>query len=101
MTSVARLVKEPRDIDWAAKTEEKIQAAFDMQGPGKYVTRNVECRTSTCILEVEVHDPGAFKGRYDDSLFSILRPNALTISVPEYDASGARFLVELMDFERR
>jgi hypothetical protein len=101
MTSVARLVKEPRDIDWAAKVEEKIQAAVDTQGPGRYVIRNLECRTSTCVLEVEVHVPGAFNGRYDDSLFSSLRPNAMTISVPEYDASGTRFHVELMDFARR
>jgi hypothetical protein len=101
MASVARMAKEPRDIDWAPRMEEKLQAAVDMQGPGKYVIRNVECRTSTCILEVEVHAPEPFVARYDDVIFSSLRPNALTISAPEYDSSGARFSVELMDFARR
>src|SRR5882724_4807676 len=57
MDSVARMIKEPRDNDWAAKMEEKIQGAVDMQGPGKYVIRNLECRTSICILEVEIHVP--------------------------------------------
>jgi hypothetical protein len=101
MASVARMVQEPRDIEWAANMEEKIQSAVDMQGPGKYVIRNLECRTSTCILEVEIHVPGAFNGRYEDVIFSSLRPNAMTISAPEYDSSGARFSVELMDFARR
>jgi hypothetical protein len=101
MDSVARMIKEPRDIDWAAKMEEKIQGAVDIQGPGKYVIRNLECRTSICILEVEIHVPGAFNGRYEDAIFSSLRPNALTIGVPEYDPSGVPFSVELMDFARR
>jgi hypothetical protein len=101
MASIARMIKEPREIDWAAKMEERIQTAVDMQGPGKYVIRNLECRASTCILEVEVHVPGAFNGRYEDVITSSLRPNAMTIGVPEYDPSGTPFHVELMDFARR
>ncbi len=94
------MVREPRDVVWAATMEEKIQAVVDSQGPGKYVVRNLECRTSTCILEVEVHVPGTFNG-YDNSILSSLRPNAMTISMPEYESSGVRFSVELMDFARR
>src|SRR5258708_14189178 len=75
MDSVARMIKEPRDRDWATHVEEKIQAAVDGQGPGRYVIRNLECRTSICILEVEVHTPGAFNGRYEGAITSILRPN--------------------------
>jgi len=101
MASVAKMTEEPRDTDWAAKMEEKIQAAVDMQGSGKYVIRNLECRTSICILEVETHVPGGFSGRYDKVITSSLRPNAMTISVREYDSSGTPFHVELMDFERR
>jgi hypothetical protein len=101
MASVAKMAEEPRDVDWAAKMEEKIQAAVDMPGPGKYAIRNLECRTSICILEVEVHVPGAFNGRYEDVIFSSLKPNAMTISVLEYDQSGIPFHVELMDFQRR
>jgi hypothetical protein len=101
MASVAKMAEEPRDIDWATKMEEKIQAAVDMQGPGKYTIRNLECRTSICILELENRVPGAFGGRYEKVIASSLRPNAMTISVPEYDSSGTPFHVELMDFERR
>jgi hypothetical protein len=100
MASVGKMVKEPRDVQWATKMEATIQSAFDSQGSGKYAIRNVECRTSLCILEVEVHVLGPVV-RYEDAIFSRLRPNAMTIGVNEYDASGASFLVELMDFERR
>ena len=100
MASVARMVNEPRDIDWAIKMEEKIQSAVDKQRPGRYVIRNLECRTTTCILEVESHD-GSFVARYDGAITSSLRPNGLTIGVSEYDSSGASYRLELMDFERR
>jgi hypothetical protein len=100
MASVGKMVKEPRDVEWAAKMEATIQSAFDSRGLGKYAIRNVECRTSLCILEVEVHVLGPVV-RYEDAIFSRLRPNAMTIGVNEYDSSGASFLVELMDFERR
>jgi hypothetical protein len=100
MTSVRRMAEEPRDLDWAAKMEATIQSAFDSQGPDKYVVRNVECRTSICILEVEVHGPGPTI-RYEDPIFTSLRPHAMTIGVREYDSSGASYHVELMDFERR
>jgi hypothetical protein len=100
MASAARMAKEPRDIDWAAKMEERIQAAVDMQAAGNFVIRNLECRTSICILEVECRS-GTFTARYDDVITSSLRPDALTISAPEYDPSGTRFHVELMDFARR
>ena len=100
MASVGRMAEEPRDMDWAAKMEATIQSAFDSQGPDKYVIRNVECRTSICILEVEVHGLGPTI-RYEDAIFSSLRPHAMTIGVREYDSSGASYHVELMDFERR
>jgi hypothetical protein len=100
MESLARMVKEPRDFQWASKMEETIQAAVDVHGPGIYVTRNLECRTSTCILEVEVRVPGAFP-EFESVITSSLRPNEMTISEPEYDPSGATFYVELMDFARR
>jgi len=101
MASVGRMVEEPRDIGWATKMEAMIQFAFDTRGSGRYVIRNVECRTSICILEAEVHVPGPWIGRYDDAIFSSLRPHAMTIGVREYDSSGASYHVELMDFERR
>jgi hypothetical protein len=101
MASVAKMVEEPRDIAWASKMEEKIQAVVDKQGPGKYATRNLECRTTLCILEVEVRVPGAFNDRYEDAITSGLRPNAMTIGATEYDSSGATYHVELMDFVRR
>jgi hypothetical protein len=98
MASVARMVKEPRDIDWAARMEKRLQAVADMQGAGRYVIRNLECRTSTCILEVEVR-PGTFP-RYDPAVTADLRPNAL-VTGSERDASGEVYIVELMDFARR
>jgi hypothetical protein len=98
--SVARMIQEPRDIDWAVKMEEKIQAAVEKQRPGAYMIRNLECRTTICILELECHD-GPFVARYDQAITSSLRPNALTIGVPEYDSSGASYRLELMDFERQ
>lgn len=100
LASVARMVNQPRDIDWAKKMEEKIQGVVDRQKPGAYLIRNLECRTSTCILEVECRD-GPFVARYDQAITSSLRPNALTIGVPEYDSSGASFSLELMDFVRQ
>jgi hypothetical protein len=100
MASVKRMAEEPRDIDWAAKMEATIQSAFDSQGSDKFVIRNVECRTSICILEVEVHVPGSTI-RYDDAIFSSLRPHATTIGVREYDSSGASYHIELRVFERR
>jgi len=99
MASVGKMVKEPRDMDWAAKMEATIQSAFDSQGSGNYVIRNVECRTSICILEVEGHVPEA-TNRYEGAIVSSLRAHALT-SVREHDSSGASYRVELMDFERR
>jgi hypothetical protein len=99
MASVGKMVKEPRDMDWAAKMEATIQSAFDSQGSDKYVIRNVECRTSICILEVEGHVPEA-TNRYEGAIVFSLRPHALT-SVREHDSSGASYRVELMDFERR
>jgi hypothetical protein len=99
MASVGKMVKEPRDIEWAARMEATIQSAFDSQGSGKYVIRNVECRTSICILEVEGHNPEA-TDRYNGAIVSSLRPHALT-SVREHDSSGSSYRVELMDFERR
>lgn len=101
MQSITSMIKEPRDLQWAAAMEETIQAAVDARGSDKYVTRNLECRTSICILEVEVHVPGGFNGRYDKSVTTRLTPNAAAISVAEYDSSGARFYVEVMDFHRR
>ena len=100
MASVAKMVAEPRDIAWAEKMEEKIQAAVDMQGPGKYVIRNLECRTSTCVLEVEIRVPEPFP-RYQDLIDSALRPHAAVTGLPEYQLSGESYRVELMDFARR
>lgn len=100
MASVAKMVAEPRDIAWADKMEEKIQAAVDMQGPGKYIIRNLECRTSTCVLEVEIRVPEPFP-RYQDLIDSSLRPHAAVTGLPEYQLSGESYRVELMDFTRR
>ena len=100
MASVAKMVTEPRDIEWAARMEEKIQAAVAMEGPEKYAIRNLECRTSMCILEVETRVPEPFH-RYEDFITTALRPHAAVTGVPEYQSSGERFRVELMDFERR
>jgi hypothetical protein len=100
MASIARLIKEPRDVGWAARMEDTIHATVDRRGSGEYVIRNLECRASICILEVECRT-GTFTARYDDAITSSLRPNALTIGVPEYDPSGTIVHVELMDFERR
>jgi hypothetical protein len=101
MESLARMVKEPRDMYWAAKMEEEIQAVVDGQGSGKFVVRNLECRTSICILEVEVHDPGSLVPRYDNAIVSNLKPNGLVIAETELDASGAHFNTELLDFYRK
>src|ERR1700730_3752049 len=86
MESLAKMVKEPRDLYWAAKMEEEIQAVVDAQGPDKFVVRNLECRTSICILEVEVHDLGSAVPRYDNAIVSNLRPNGLVIGETELDA---------------
>jgi hypothetical protein len=101
MASLTRMVKEPRDMYWAGRMEEEIQAVVDAQGPGKYLVRNLECRTSVCILEVEVHDPGSFVARYDNIIVSNLKPNALVIGNTEIDPSGAHFHTELLDFSRK
>jgi hypothetical protein len=100
MASVKRMAEEPRDVDWAAKMEATIQSAFDSEGPGKFVIRNVECRTSICILEVEVHVQGT-SIRYESAISSSLRPHAMTFAPRVYDSSGESYSVELMDFERR
>ena len=100
MESVAKMVKEPRDIEWAARMEETLQAAVDSGNAGKYSIRNVEGRTSTCILEIEVRVPDAFP-RYDNVITSVLQPHALTIGAFESDSSGQRYHIELMDFFRR
>jgi hypothetical protein len=101
MASLTRMVKEPRDMYWAAKMEEEIQAVVDAQGSGKFVVRNLECRTSICILEVEVHDPGSAVPRYDNAIVSNLKPNGLVIGETELDASGAHFNTQLLDFSRK
>jgi hypothetical protein len=101
MDSLTRMVKEPRDMYWAARMEEEIQAVVDAQGLGKYVVRNLECRTSICILEVEVHDHGTFVARYDNVIVSNLQPNALVGGNTEIDPSGAHFHTELLDFSRK
>jgi hypothetical protein len=101
MESLARMVKEPRDMYWAAKMEEEIQAAVDAQGSGKFVVRNLECRASICILEVEVHDPGSAVPRYDNAIVSNLKPNGAVIGETETDASGVHFNTQLLDFSRK
>jgi hypothetical protein len=100
MKSVAEMVQQPRDIDWATRMEAKLQASVDVEGPDKYVIRNLECRTSTCLLEVEVRVPGAFP-RYQDAITAALMPNVMVQGEPEQDSSGGRLIVELMDFKRR
>lgn len=100
MASVAKMTAEPRDIQWAKKMEERLQAAADMEVAGQYVIRNLECRTSTCIVEVELRGPNLFP-RYQDSISSALRPHAAVIGAPEYDSLGEQYHIELMDFARR
>jgi hypothetical protein len=101
MASVAKMAQEPRDNDWASKTEELLQAAADTQGPGKYLVRNVECRSSICILEVELHVPEIYPFRYEGAITSNLSPYTLTIAATEYDSLGERFIVEFKVFSRR
>jgi hypothetical protein len=86
---------------WAAKMEEEIQAVVDAQGSEKFVVRNLECRTSICILEVEVHDLGSLVPRYDNAIVSNLKPNGLVIGERELDASGAHLYTQLLDFSRK
>jgi hypothetical protein len=100
MASVAKMAAEPRDTQWAKKMEERLQTAADMEGGGKYLIRNLECRTSTCIVEVVLRDPGPFP-RYQDFISSALRPHAAVTGTPEYGPLGERYRVELMDFARR
>jgi hypothetical protein len=101
MESLARMAKEPRDMYWAAKMEEEIQAVVDAQGSEKFVVRNLECRSSICILEVEVHDPGSVVDRYNNAIVSNLKPNGAAIGETELDASGAHFNTQLLDFYRK
>lgn len=101
MESLARMVKEPRDMYWAGKMEEVIQAVVDAQGSEKFVVRNLECRSSICILEVEVHDPGSVVDRYNKVIVSNLKPNGAAIGETELDASGAHFNTQLLDFSRK
>ena len=100
MSSIEKMTGEPRDVAWADKMEAAIQSAFDSQGYGRYVIRDVECRSSLCVLEVEVHVLGAAP-RYDNAILAGLRPHAMTVGVREHDSAGVSYRVQLMDFERR
>jgi hypothetical protein len=50
---LAKMIQEPRDEAWAAKTEALIQDEVVAEGPGIYSIRNIECRSTTCAVEVE------------------------------------------------
>jgi hypothetical protein len=100
MASVAKMVSEPRDIEWAARMEEILQAAADKAGYGKFSIRNVECRASICILEIAVRVHETFP-RFEPFISSVLRANGAAIGLAESDPSNQRYVVELMDFSRR
>jgi hypothetical protein len=76
---------EPVDTDWARGAEsELLRKLADIQGL-RVVTLRVDCRTTTCRLEITLAASGGPAGG-QGALASYLRP---TMVVPTFDPSGA------------
>lgn len=56
-----QMAKEPRDPRWASRIEEVLRNRMITLEPGKFVIRNIECRSSACAVEVESRI-GSFSG---------------------------------------
>lgn len=97
---LTRFAEEPRDPAWASEMEGNLRDLL-VQESGKYTVRNIECRTSLCLVEV-----ASLYGVYyqpipaDNPLSKRLLPMAGDWGY-ELDPSSARVTVTIAPFRRR
>jgi hypothetical protein len=97
---LSRFAEEPRDPAWASEMEGKLRDLV-MLDSGEYTVRDVECRTSICLVEV-----ASLYGVYyrqipaDNPLSKRLLPMAGDWGY-ELDPNSARVTVTIAPFRRR
>lgn len=60
---LAHFAQEPRDLTWAREMETKLRE-FILADSGQFTIRNIECRTSLCVIEV-----ASVRGQFLDGLY--------------------------------
>jgi hypothetical protein len=96
---VTELAKEPRDPQWAPRAEAMLKGLL-LAEPDKYTIRNLECRTSICVVEYssmlhqDLHPSYEFER--DAGLNEEMRAFAF-----ETDPMGARLAVTVLPFTRK
>lgn len=98
---LAIMAGESRDPSWATQMETKLQDAVMLEGPDKYLVRNVECRASICALEVASLFGPYLGPHFGDPLNDSLWDGIETIWSYEFGANGVRTTVTLKLFTRR
>lgn len=98
---LSKFAQEPRDTSWAATMEAEIQDNVASFGPSTYSIRDLECRSSLCVVEVESLFGTYPSPRYGTPLYSALDAGVDTIWGYEKDESGARVTVTLKIFARK
>lgn len=94
---LAKFVQEPRDPQWSGEVEATLQDLVESE-PGKYAIRDIECRTSICMVEV-ASIYGQFPAVAYRTLDSAYQSGA-EFGI-ERDVSSAKTTVTVITFNRR
>jgi hypothetical protein len=98
--ALAKFSAEPRDSMWAPGVEQELRDFVDAQS-GKYTIRNIECRSTMCMVEV-----ASISGSFLEGISMSPQLDKLLLSGVggfgyERDPSSARVTVTTIPYNRR
>ena len=97
---LAHLSQEPRDTTWADHAESNIRQAIVQAISMQYQIRHLECRQSTCAVEVS-SDFGPFVSFSYEQVLTLGLQNTAAEFADEINEYGAKTTVTLQIFDRR